>query len=72
MVGAQSHPVVGTQVEGVIFQHTTKTFLEKYLVPSGGDWSVHKNAVIYIEGSENTVIRYCTLDSPDGNGIMFR
>lgn len=49
---------------------TTLTFLEKYMVPSGGDWTVHRNGMIYAEGTENLHIEGCTLDSPGGNGIF--
>lgn len=40
------------------------------MVPSGGDWTVHRNAMVYIEGTKNTQISGCTFHAPGGNGIF--
>lgn len=46
--------------------------MEKYMVPSGGDWSVHRNGAVYLEGTVKATIERCTFDSPGGNGIFVR
>ena len=72
IIGTQNYPVTNVTVRGITFQHSTQTFLEPYMVPSGGDWSVHRNGLIYIQGTENVMIEACTFDSPGGNGIFVR
>ena len=42
------------------------------MVPSGGDWSVHRNGAVYLEGTVKATVESCTFDSPGGNGIFVR
>jgi len=69
VLGTKERPVRDTVFHGLKMQHTTLTFLKPYMVPSGGDWSVHPNAMVYVEGTENFVIQNCEFDAPGGNGI---
>eukprot|EP00111_Clytia_hemisphaerica_P003098 TCONS_00008789-protein len=70
IVGSQDKPVENITISGMTLMGTQTTFLEKYMVPSGGDWTVHRGGVLYIEGSVNTLIEGCTFHSPGGNGIF--
>jgi len=70
IVGSQDKPVKNVVVSGLILMGTTTTFLEPYMVPSGGDWTVHRNGMVYLEGTENVHIEGCILHSPGGNGIF--
>ncbi len=70
VAGTQRDPVVGISILGLSFAHTTSTFLKGYQVPSGGDWSVHRNAMLAAQGTVNLTIGGCNLMSPGGNGIF--
>eukprot|EP00794_Sanderia_malayensis_P005521 gene5521-6206_t len=70
VIGSQAKPVKGNQIMGLSFAHTTSTFLSGYQVPSGGDWSVHRNAMVVAHGTENLTISGCTFTAPGGNGIF--
>lgn len=69
-IGTQDDPVYNVTVTGIHFAHTTQTFLEQYMVPSGGDWSVHPYGMLYLEGTEYITVQNCTFDSPGGNGVF--
>ena len=43
--------------------------LEPYVVPSPGDWSVHRGGAIMIEGAEGTTIEQCEFVRLGGNAV---
>ena len=72
IVGTQENPAKNVQIMGLKFTHTESTFLKGYAVPSGGDWTVHMNGMVFTEGTENLLISGCTFQQPGGNGIIVR
>ena len=50
--------------------HSATTFLSDYEVPSGGDWTVHRETALVIEGVEGIDISICLFYSPGGNGLL--
>ena len=72
VVGTQEQPIKGTRIMGVTFEHTESTFMKGYAVPSGGDWTVHMNGMVFAQATENLLISGCTFTSPGGNGIIIR
>ena len=40
-------------------------------VPSGGDWSLHRNAAVFVKNAENVRVTNCTFRNLGGNGILF-
>ena len=43
--------------------------MEKWGVPSGGDWSLYRGAAVFIEGTENVIVDSCLFKRVDGNGL---
>ena len=72
VVGTQEEAVKGFKLMGLSFAHTESTFMKGYAVPSGGDWSVHHNAMLFVQGTEDLIISGCNFMSPGGNGIFVR
>ena len=68
--GSQSNPVQNVTINDVTFAHTATTFLSDYEVPSGGDWTVHREAALVVEGVEGVNISNCLFYSPGGNGLL--
>ena len=68
--GSQTNPVQNITISDVTFAHTATTFLLDYEVPSGGDWSVHREAAVVVEGVEGVNISNCLFYSPGGNGLL--
>ena len=72
VIGSKDYPVENFTLSDTILRHSTQTFLEPYMVPSGGDWSVRRNGALFLEGTRKATIERCTFDSPGGNGIFVR
>ena len=68
--GSQSNPVQNITISDVTFAHSATTFLSDYEVPSGGDWTVHREAALVVEGIEGVNISNCLFYSPGGNGLL--
>lgn len=68
--GSMDDPVFNITLQNIVFAHTAPTYLEKYEVPSGGDWSIHRGGTVFVEGADGILIRNCTFDSPGGNGLF--
>ena len=57
-------------LRGLTIAHAATTFLEQYEVPSGGDWSIHRGAAVFVDGAEGCTVEACLFDQPGGNGLM--
>ena len=68
--GTLDDPVRNITLSSMTVAYTQPTYLQDYEVPSGGDWSVHKDGAIFIEGAEGTRVVGILFDSPGGNGVM--
>ena len=57
--GTQRSPVANLRFDGLTFAHTTPTFMEPFMVPGPGDWSIRQSGSVFIDGAENiTFHRY--------------
>ena len=52
----------GVLLRGLTFTATAPTFLDPYECPSGGDWSIHRGAALFVEGSRDITIEGLTFD----------
>ena len=68
--GSQTNPVQNIAINDITFAHSAITFLSDYEVPSGGDWTVHREAALVVEGAEGVNVSNCLFDSPGGNGLL--
>ena len=68
--GSMDLPVKNIQFKNITFTQTEPTFLDKYEVPSGGDWAIHRGGTVFTEGVDGLVVHSCRFDSPGGNGIF--
>ena len=68
--GFIDNPIINVTLNNLIFAHTAPTYFKSYEVPSGGDWSIHRQGTVFIEGTENLVLHNCTFDSVGGNGVF--
>ena len=68
--GSLSNPVENISFSHITFAETSSTFLESYEVPSGGDWSIHRNGALFIEGAENVVVDNCLFINIGGNALF--
>jgi len=57
-------------ISKVGFRDTKQTYLDKYGVPSGGDWALNKQAAIVIEDSSFITVKHSQFKRLDSNGIL--
>ena len=56
-------------LRGLTFAHSAPTYLEPYVVPSPGDWSVHRGGAVVMEGTEHVTVHNCSFVRLGGNAI---
>ena len=67
---SMARPVRHVDIVGVTVAHTATTFMERYEVPSGGDWSVHRGASLVLESAEHVGLNSVYFDQPGGNALL--
>ena len=55
---------------GFTVTQTRVTYLEQFQVPSGGDWSVHRGASLFIQDAENVTVASMRFDQTGGNAML--
>ena len=68
--GSMDNPVKNIAIINMSFTQTEPTYLDKYEVPSGGDWSIHRGGTVFVEGVEGFLLQNCTFNSPGGNALF--
>ena len=68
--GTQSEPVSGICFQGLVFKHTSRTFMENKEPLLRSDWTVYRGGVIMFNGAENCSVRSCEFDHVGGNTIF--
>ena len=68
---AKTAYATGISFVGLTITQSRMTYLEQYEVPSGGDWSVHRGAALFVQDAEDVSIAGCTFDQVGGNAIIF-
>ena len=68
--GTRNKSVRDVQLHGLTFTHSRTTYMEKYEVPSGGDWSIHRGGAVFAQGVENLKIDSCNFEQLGGNGLF--
>lgn len=68
--GSQSNPVENITFSQITFTETSSTFLESYEVPSGGDWSIHRDGTLFIESARNVMVDSCLFSNIGGNALF--
>eukprot|EP01116_Phalansterium_solitarium_P024441 TRINITY_DN8967_c0_g1_i1.p1 TRINITY_DN8967_c0_g1~~TRINITY_DN8967_c0_g1_i1.p1 ORF type:complete len:796 (-),score=236.81 TRINITY_DN8967_c0_g1_i1:141-2528(-) len=71
IAGLPGNPVTDITFTGFTFTHSTTTYLNRYEVPSGGDWAIARTAAVFVQDAADITITQCFFDQPGGNGVMF-
>ncbi|CAF0854612.1 unnamed protein product [Adineta steineri] len=56
-------------IRGLIMTETSSTYMKDYMVPSGGDWSVHRGGTIYLTNTKHITITHNLFTQVGSNGI---
>jgi hypothetical protein len=63
------NPVKNVLIQGLILTETSNTYMRDYMVPSGGDWSVHRGSTIYLTNTKNVTITHNLLTQLGSIGV---
>ena len=56
-------------VRGLTLTETTSTYMRDFMVPGGGDWSVHRGGTIYLTNTRNITIIHNLFTQLGSNGV---
>ena len=70
VTGTMANPVKGVSLLGLGFRDTAYTYMDPHSIPSGGDWTLERSAVVLVEGTEGTNISGCIFERVDGNAVL--
>ena len=56
-------------IQGLTFTQTSHTYMGDFMVPSGGDWSVHRGGTIFLTNTEDVTITNNLLTQLGSNGV---
>jgi hypothetical protein len=68
--GTKEKPVQFVQMNGLVFKHTARTFMENKEPLLRSDWTVYRGGTIFFNGAEDCVIADCEFDQVGGNTIF--
>lgn len=58
-------------LRGLTLSHTAPTYMDSYECPSGGDWSIHRGAALFVDGATDITLESLSFDQVSGNAVMF-
>ena len=68
--GSSIEPSHDIELIGFNISHAAPTYMESYEDPSGGDWSIHRGAAVFLHGAKNIAMRHLKFDQVGGNGVF--
>jgi hypothetical protein len=68
--GAQAKPVRFLTLQGFVFRHAARTFMDTKEPLLRSDWTIYRGGAIVLRGAEDCAILDCELDQLGGNGVF--
>ena len=68
--GSREKPVRHVTLQGLVFRHAARTFMDTKEPLLRSDWTIYRGGAIVIDGAEDCVVTDCELDQVGGNRIF--
>jgi hypothetical protein len=68
--GSVDSPASYISLIGFNISRTAPTFLDSHEMPSGGDWSIHRGAAVFLDGAFGVTLERLVFDQVGGNAVM--
>lgn len=68
--GTKENPVRGIHLQGLVFKHTARTFMENKEQLLRSDWTMYRGGAIVFNGAEECSVENCEFDHLGGNTIF--
>src|SRR5690606_15377557 len=67
---SKAAPVKDITIRNIEFFGAYPTHMDKFVVPSGGDWSIHRGGAVYFESVEESRVQDCQFTWCAGNALF--
>ena len=64
-----NNPAKNILIRGLTLTQTSNTYMKDFMVPSGGDWSVHRGGTVFLTNTKNVTITHNLFTQLGSNGI---
>ena len=68
--GSKNQAVTGVHLNGFVFKHTSRTFMENKEPLLRSDWTIYRGGAILYNGAEDCILENCEFDQVGGNTIF--
>jgi hypothetical protein len=68
--GTKAQPVSFIRLEGLVFRHTARTFMENKEPLLRSDWTIYRGGGLMFDGAEDCTVSDCEFDQLGGNSIF--
>ena len=68
--GDEKSPVKNINIQGLTFEQSKRTFMEKYEPLLRSDWTIYRGGAVFIQGAENCSVKGCEFMGLGGNAIF--
>ena len=68
--GTKANPVKNIHLQGFVFRHAARTFMENKEPLLRSDWTVYRGGAVYFNGAEDCSIQDCEFDQVGGNTVF--
>ena len=70
ITGTMAAPARDISIIGIGMRDTAYTYMDPHSLPSGGDWSLERSAVVFLEGTERVTVSGNVFERVDGNAVL--
>ena len=68
--GTKETPVKFIHIDGLVFRHSARTFMENKEQLLRSDWTTYRGGAVFVNGAEDIRIENCEFDQLGGNSIF--
>ena len=68
--GSRSEPVRNISLEGFVFRHAARTFMDTKEQLLRSDWTIYRGGAVFITGAEDVKVLDCEFDQVGGNAVF--
>ncbi|MCH6257540.1 right-handed parallel beta-helix repeat-containing protein [Puniceicoccaceae bacterium K14] len=68
--GSETSPVTDISLEGFVFRHAARTFMDTKEPLLRSDWAIYRGGAVTLSGTENISLLHCEFDQVGGNAIF--
>ena len=68
--GTEENPVRYLNLDGFVFRHSARSFMENKEQLLRSDWTTYRGGALFINGAEDCIISNCEFDQLGGNSIF--